>query len=166
MSLIKKITETGKKGFTLIELLVVISVIGVLSAFLYTGVITARRSAKKSATKMVLNQLHFAGEQYRHDIGVWPPANDETPRKPWETAEVAGEFARRGYIIPRKSNYDEGGNFLDSYGRRTHMSVMERGDTWKEKKFFNVWSTGSNGENENGKGDDITSSAGVYYESP
>lgn len=62
----------SNKGFTLIELLVVISIIGVLSSIVLTGLTEARERARNSATLAQMSQYLRAIQFMATDTGSYP----------------------------------------------------------------------------------------------
>jgi general secretion pathway protein G len=60
------------RGFTLVELLVVISIIGLLSAVVFSSVNSARAKAKNSRRIADLKQLQLALEMYYNNNGAYP----------------------------------------------------------------------------------------------
>jgi general secretion pathway protein G len=65
-------TKRVSKGFTLIELLVVITIIGILSSFLFANFVGVRQRARDGVRKSDLRQIQSALELYRADKGVYP----------------------------------------------------------------------------------------------
>jgi prepilin-type N-terminal cleavage/methylation domain-containing protein len=63
-----------ERGFTLIELLVVIAIIGVLSTLLMVNFIGVRQRGRDAQRKSDFAQLRTAFEQYRTDVGTYPPS--------------------------------------------------------------------------------------------
>ena|SRR3989344_3420989 len=66
-----------KKGFTLIELLVVISIIGILSGIVVTGLNSARVSSRDSDRISDLKNIQLALAQYYNDNGHYPCKFDD-----------------------------------------------------------------------------------------
>lgn len=64
----------NKRGFTLIELLVVLAIIGTLTSFLMVNFLGAKSRARDGQRKSDLRQIQVAFEQYRADLGTYPPA--------------------------------------------------------------------------------------------
>ncbi|HSH16232.1 MAG TPA: prepilin-type N-terminal cleavage/methylation domain-containing protein [Verrucomicrobiae bacterium] len=67
-----KLTARPMAGFTLIELLVVIAIIAVLAGLLIPAVGAARTKAQIARTRVEINGLVAAINQYKQDYGVWP----------------------------------------------------------------------------------------------
>jgi prepilin-type N-terminal cleavage/methylation domain-containing protein len=67
-----KLTARPMAGFTLIELLVVIAIIAVLAGLLIPAVGAARTKAQVARTRVEINGLVAAINQYKQDYGVWP----------------------------------------------------------------------------------------------
>ncbi|HEY7115672.1 MAG TPA: prepilin-type N-terminal cleavage/methylation domain-containing protein [Tepidisphaeraceae bacterium] len=65
-------TISRRGGFTLIELLVVIGILVLLASILTPMVMSARRQADKTRTKMDLNTVALALEAYKKDFNDYP----------------------------------------------------------------------------------------------
>ncbi|TWT46816.1 type II secretion system protein [Botrimarina hoheduenensis] len=63
----------SSRAFTLVELLVVIAIIGALVALLLPAVNAARAAAKRAAINAQINQLDAAIEDYKNNLGSYPP---------------------------------------------------------------------------------------------
>lgn len=59
-------------GFTLIEVLVVVTIIGILSAILYTNFTSARQDARNKIMRTTLSEIQLALEVYRAQNGFYP----------------------------------------------------------------------------------------------
>ncbi len=64
--------NTKRKAFTLVELLIVISIIGILTAMILPGIGSAMTHAKKSTSKVFLQGIAAALEQYQVEYGGYP----------------------------------------------------------------------------------------------
>jgi len=60
-------------AFTLVEILVVISIIGVLMGLILGGVMAARRHSNIAHTKIIIQLIGAAIDQYQLDWGDYPP---------------------------------------------------------------------------------------------
>lgn len=69
--------EREEQAFTLIELLVVISIIGVLAALLIPGAGIASKRMKIARVKAELNQIITGIENYKLEVGEYPPDNGQ-----------------------------------------------------------------------------------------
>jgi prepilin-type N-terminal cleavage/methylation domain-containing protein len=83
-----KLTARPMAGFTLIELLVVIAIIAVLAGLLIPAVGKARTKAQEARTRVEINGLITAINQYKQDYGFWPV--------PKEAQEIAARPANDG----------------------------------------------------------------------
>jgi type II secretion system protein G len=64
---------TGKRGFTLMELLVVMVIIIIIAASVLTVIPGMRVKAQKKATRVFMDRLEIAIEQYYDDNRTYPP---------------------------------------------------------------------------------------------
>jgi type II secretion system protein G len=64
--------QTGKRGFTLMELLVVIVIIIIIAASVLTVIPGMRVKAQKKATRVFMDRLEIAIEQYYDDNRNYP----------------------------------------------------------------------------------------------
>src|SRR5438874_11336786 len=62
-----------RKGFTLIELLVVVAIIGVLAGYVGPRYFAQVGKSEVNTARMQIDALEKALEQYRLDVGVYPP---------------------------------------------------------------------------------------------
>lgn len=63
------------RGFTLVELLVVIAVIAILAGLSIPVMSSVKTRQKATSTKMLIERLKLAINQYEQDYGNWPPSN-------------------------------------------------------------------------------------------
>jgi prepilin-type N-terminal cleavage/methylation domain-containing protein len=82
-------------GFTLIELLVVISIIGVLSAIVFTSFGSARENSRDKMRQSTLKELALALEVYKSQNGVYPDQGCDDGSG-WATPDTSG--CENGYI--------------------------------------------------------------------
>ena len=63
------------RAFTLIEMLVVVAIIAILLSISFAAFSGAGNSAKKGATKTLIEQIKTALENYSNDFGDYPPSS-------------------------------------------------------------------------------------------
>jgi general secretion pathway protein G len=63
------------RAFTLVELLIVIVIIALLAGMVSFGVMAASRAARSAAIAMEMNQIAMALENYKREVGEYPPDN-------------------------------------------------------------------------------------------
>ena len=68
----KQKKHNSKRGFTLIELLIVISIIGILSGFLFVNFAGVRERGRDTARKNDLRQIKTALRLYYNDYQTYP----------------------------------------------------------------------------------------------
>ena len=68
-----------RKGFTLIEMLIVVAVIAILAALLLPTIGAIRQSAKKKATRMLVEGIVAGMQRYYTDFDEYPPSSIPKP---------------------------------------------------------------------------------------
>jgi prepilin-type N-terminal cleavage/methylation domain-containing protein len=93
------------RAFTLIELLVVISIIGILSAFVISGI--SQMSPKKaiSTTRAKRAQVVTMIESYRNDRGSYPPDNPNNPGTNTLFYELTGVVFTNNLVTPANATF-------------------------------------------------------------
>lgn len=66
---------SNKRAFTLIEMLVVVAIIAILLSISFAAFSGAGNSAKKAASKTLIEQIKTALENYSNDFGDYPPSS-------------------------------------------------------------------------------------------
>jgi general secretion pathway protein G len=158
--------HTMTKGFTLIELLVVISIIGVLVTLGVGGTAMIMNQAKVTKAKSTLQMIEMALTQYKNDFGVYPddepPVNvfnvltgyRNDPKEP--DASITQRPDWHGPYIKAEAknfkNYQMNQELVDPWMQPFRLRVQKP----EHNKFgIDLWSTGPNMKDEDGKGDDI-----------
>jgi prepilin-type N-terminal cleavage/methylation domain-containing protein len=91
-----------RRGITLLELLVVLAIIGLLATIAFSVYSSHHLRARVAATAMQIRELTMAIEQYRNDLGEYPPSSSGTSLwpDPIDPSNVQGEGAVGcGYLI-------------------------------------------------------------------
>lgn len=160
-------TTRHTRGFTLIELLVVITIIGLLAGAGLGGLNQVRNYAMRVRARNDIQNLETALRMYKDDVGVYPNdsdpvrvINDLTGYRTYEDRPdpiyLNDPNWRRGpYFQADERQFDGGRNgaLLDPWGEPYHFRLQN-----PQHNHFSVdiWSSGPNRINEEGKGDDIT----------
>jgi len=63
----------GRHSFTLVELMTVMAIIAILAGLIVGGVAVAGRKAAEAKVKAQMTMIELAFDQYRQDIGYYPP---------------------------------------------------------------------------------------------
>lgn len=159
--------HSDKHGFTLIELLVVITIIGILATAGLGGLSLFKQQARKTAAKNTIQNLEIALGQYKNDYGIYP--NDESatrvindltgyrsmPDKPDPIYQNDPEW-KGPYFKGETKNFEgkkRNGALLDPWLMPYNF---ELDDPQNNHFSCDIWSSGPNRKNDNGKGDDIT----------
>jgi len=70
----RKTGRSSHRGFTLIEMLVVVGIIGILIGIVGVALISQLNRAKTRATKGQIQTLKLVLNQYKSDLGAYPPS--------------------------------------------------------------------------------------------
>lgn len=142
-----------KRGITLIELLVVLAIVGLL-ATIAAGVYTnSVQRAKVSATFAEIQQISMAVEQYRLDMGEYPPSSSGTLFSP-DLLDPHADGVGCGYLhlaivhslnadatTPLNSRWSGPYLELDSEQTGTYDGTPIAGKTAAEIQLLDVWGT-------------------------
>ena len=64
--------RAGEKGMTLLEIMIVIAILGMIASVLVVAVVNRLDAAKIKTTKLKINNVKSALEQYKVDFGDYP----------------------------------------------------------------------------------------------
>ncbi len=67
------------RGFTLVELILVIAIIGVLAALIGSAISPGAHTPKISVAQAELAQMESAIQEYKTQLGMYPPDNPDDP---------------------------------------------------------------------------------------
>ena len=81
-------TPTRRTGFTLVELLVVIAIIAILAALITPAIWRAMTTASKARIKLEVGSISQALEQYKNEMGEYPPDFSEIGANDAETVNL------------------------------------------------------------------------------
>jgi type II secretion system protein G len=158
--------HTRPTGFTLIELLVVISIIGVLATLGVVGAPALINQVKAMKAKATIEMLKSALAMYKNDFGVYP--HDEPQVNIFNVLTGYRNDPREPDVEITQSS-DWHGPYLKADAKDFNMREKNRElvDPWSQpfklriqnpvhNKFdMDIWSSGPNMKDEDGKGDDI-----------
>ena len=64
--------RAGQRGMTLLEIMIVIAILGMIASVLVVAVVNRLDAAKIKTTKLKINNIKSALEQYKVDFGDYP----------------------------------------------------------------------------------------------
>lgn len=133
-------------GFTLIEVMVVIVILGVLAALIVPNVMGRGEKAKVDTTKITLNSVAGALDQYKLDNGHYPTMQEGGLEALVKQPATAKNWLAGGYL--------KGGYPKDSWDNDLQYVIpASRGGA------YDLYSFGADGQ-EGGDGND----ADIYYQ--
>ena len=127
-----------RRAFTLVEMLMVIVIIGILAALLLVAVNGARKAARNAVIKNDVSQLDMALENYRTEIGEYPPdfvgVNDSTAIVVNGVSTTVGQMARNAVLrhlrkrFPRFTIPDlvTGGDAFDNFVELVYRATTDQ----------------------------------------
>jgi general secretion pathway protein G len=134
-----------RRGFTLLEVLIVLAILGVIAAMVVPRLLGQQRAASEKATAISINSIQTALDLYAVDhMGAYPEGGQDvlqTLTQPW-TDPVTGR-EREPYLdtVP-----------LDAW-QRPFFYEYPNSKASVDKPA--IWSSGTDGKNDEGGGDDI-----------
>jgi general secretion pathway protein G len=135
----------ARRGFTLLEVLIVLAILGVIAAMVVPRLIGQQRAASEKATALSITAIEKALDLYAVDHqGTYPQGGQEvlqTLTQPWTDPLTGRE--REPYIdsVP-----------LDAW-QREFFYEYPNGKVSVDRPA--IWSSGNDGKNDEGGGDDI-----------
>ena len=131
------------------ELLVVMAIIAILAGMAVGGAQMARKRGSITKARSAIAALEAAIDMYDMDIGVYPPSGGvNLVRELTDSTDPDWE----GPYMRFKNEDLEGGSYLDSWGN----PYVYINPGVNNPKFYDIYSFGPDGVDEQGKGDDIT----------
>ena len=112
-----------RRGFTLIEMLIVISIIAILSAMSFAGLMAVRKAAKRSQTILVLNKVDAALRTFRADVGFYPKGAYAFPPVQYETAGFDRGLLKKHPV--------------------THVPISDNDGVWAPGSSPTIWKNGN-----------------------
>lgn len=123
--------RASARGFSLLELMLVLAIIGVMTAIAAVSLSGQGEAAKRKATRTTMEVVAGALDAYHLERSVYPP-----------TLSALMEGATP-YLDPRKGIKD---------GWKRELLYQAPGASGQK---YDLFSTGGNGQFENGAGDDV-----------
>ena len=145
-------------GITLIEFITAIVIILILAGALLPALSKARQMAKKKNAREVIHQLEVALQTYAQDYGRYPHDDGASPTGCVNLILALDNEADGIYYCDWPTDMKDGsGNLKDpwenAYIYRDSDNASLAG---KERGLqYNIWSTGPDGNDNDGEGDDI-----------
>lgn len=172
------------KGYTLVEVLIVMSIIAVIMSFILNASLNARKKAKLTQTHALMESISAALRMYQDDFGSYPP-DDTLYRYVDEISATSGEclYYYLGAAFKREVNasvyagpymkfkgdevqttssstcdFDADGSIDDDLKRIIDPwggAIRYRIPPTQNLNTFDLYSTGPDGIDNSGGGDDI-----------
>ncbi|MFT7644809.1 MAG: prepilin-type N-terminal cleavage/methylation domain-containing protein [Candidatus Paceibacteria bacterium] len=92
-------------GFTLIEIIVALSIVAILSSFLYASFSDAGAQSRDAQRRADLRILQSAVELYKNENGRYPAGCNDPSDWNGETGDWSGQIGSPGACIPANSQY-------------------------------------------------------------
>jgi len=134
-------SQIGKRGFTLIELLVVVSIIIIIAGTLLTVIPGFYIKTQKKATRVFIERLEVAIEQYNNDYRSYPPGTGPTGIEELKNALQPIDTTSKKYIEFDKKDIESGG-IVDEWG---NPFVYEQSAPTYNTRTYDLYSTGPDG---------------------
>jgi general secretion pathway protein G len=137
------------RGFTLMELLVVMAIITILAGMAVGGAQMARKRGAVTKTKSAIAALEAAVDMYELDIGEYPPSGNVNLVQMLSDDSSSPDW--NGPYMRFKQDDLDAGKYVDAWGNPyVYISPGTH-----NPRFYDIYSFGLNGQDEQGAGDDI-----------
>lgn len=152
--------KRSRRGFTLIEVLLVIAIIGVLAGVFIFAIGGTQERANKDAARLLVKQVCGALERYKLHIGHYPTEEegglDALRKRPDFNDDTMAEKWAGPYLETEPT---------DAWNNTLNYTPTEPGSEEARTVPYKVWSSGPNGQDDNGADDDIRNKAWEAAES-
>jgi general secretion pathway protein G len=128
------------QGFTLIEVLLVLAILVILASLVTVSYVNIGRTSRVRQAEIQLGVFKEALGLYQVDIGSFPYTNQGLEALRTAPGDLRNPAKWNGPYLSQEVPLDP-----------WEMPYQYEG----QADYFKVWSSGLNGENENGAGDDI-----------
>jgi general secretion pathway protein G len=143
--------RSRRAGFTLLELLIVLAIIVVIAAMVVPNLIGSQQKANEDVTLATIKSIE------KSPVGTWAADHDGAYLK------ASGQEAWQQMMNPQAYKGRKLRPYieeppLDAWGRPLQYEWNGDGHSKKQNALKPaIWSTGANGQDEGGEGDDIPS---------
>jgi len=135
-----------KKAFTLVELMLVVIIIGILVGMVVPRLVGRSEEARKTAAKADINgSIATALDIYEMDVGSFPEKLDELCTQPTDDKK---KNRWKGPYLKKCS--EDNPVPKDPWGQEYKYTYD------KNKKMYELWSCGPDGQDNSREGDDIS----------
>lgn len=142
--------RTNARGFTLIEVMIVIAIILALTTIVGIAVLGRKSQADTKLAQVDLNNIKHALDQFKLDFGRWP-TEEEGIKVLWDKESLDPDADQSQYL---SGGYLKEPMPKDRWGNEWHYRFPSARD---DETQYDLWSSGPNGEDEDGQGDDLIS---------
>ena len=138
------------KGFTLMELLVAMAIIVILAGMAVSGAQMARKRGVLTKAKAAIAAIEAAIDMYELDTGEYPAAGNQNLVTALTDMDNTSPEWNGPYMRFKEEDFLDG-EYLDPWGRPyVYISPGTH-----NRGFYDIYSFGPNGEDEQGEGDDL-----------
>ena len=122
--------RAGEKGMTLLEIMIVIAILGMIASVLVVAVVNRLDAAKIKTTKLKINNVKSALEQYKVDFGDYPSQGEGL------RALISPPEGNPPYLKDKTVPKDDFGNELMYFNPSRHgggpFEIMSKGPDGSE----------------------------------
>lgn len=133
----------ARGGFTLMEVLLVLAILGVIGALVVPNLLGSQQTANIKAARNDIKRIEAAVGIYAQDHAGTPPTDFSALTEPYEKEGIQNDPVLEA--IPKDPWGNEYNYKYDTNGSG-HQKLKTKAD---------IWSSGPDGNNDNGSGDDV-----------
>jgi general secretion pathway protein G len=152
--------KRSRRGFTLVEVLLVIAILGVLAGVFIFAIGGTPEKAKRDAAELLIKQVCGALERYKLHVGHYPTEEEGNLEALRTRPDFDDEAVTEKWAGPYLQTEP-----TDGWNNTLNYTLTEPGSEEAKTVPYKVWSSGPNGQDDNGADDDIRNKAWQAAES-